>query len=270
MACSWDKVELGSTGLKVCPLGLASGYGIGTKDTERAIERGLNYLYWGTRRTDAFCRAVRCLSAARRADMVVVVQSYQRFAWLLRRSVESALREARLEYADVLLLGWWNALPSRRILDAARGLREAGKIKNLMISGHKRLSFGSFIEEPACDAVMVRYNAAHTGAEKEVFPHLAKRRVGVAVYTATRWGNLPDPKHTPPGERTPRGSDCYRFVLSNPNVDVVVTGARNGAELDEAMSALDRGPLSGDEDAWMRRVGAHIRGQKTFASKFGD
>jgi hypothetical protein len=39
-------------------------------------------------------------------------------------------------------------------------------------------------------------------------------------------------------------------------------GPRNGADLDEAMQALDRGPLSDDEQAWMRRVGAHIHAAK--------
>jgi hypothetical protein len=106
---------------------------------------------------------------------------------------------------------------------------------------------------------MVRYNAAHRGAEGEVFPHLGGDRPGVVAYTATRWGALVDRSVVPAGEPLPRASDCYRFALSRPEVDVVLSGPRDGAELDEAMAALDRGPLTDDEMAWMRRVGDGVR-----------
>jgi predicted aldo/keto reductase-like oxidoreductase len=83
----------------------------------------------------------------------------------------------------------------------------------------------------------------------------------MVAYTATRWGQLPDPKKTPPGETTPRGSDCYRFALSHPAVDVVLCGPKNAEELEEGMAALDRGPMNDDELAWMKRVGAHVSGK---------
>ena len=34
---------------------------------------------------------------------------------------------------------------------------------------------------------MIRYNAAHPGAEQDIFPYLAKRRLAIVTYTATRW-----------------------------------------------------------------------------------
>src|SRR6185369_2565769 len=109
--------------------------------------------------------------------------------------------------------------------------------------------------------------AAHPGAETEVFPHLgprepdpggAKGRPGVVTYTATRWGALLDPRLTPPNEPTPRGSDCYRFALTHPDVDVTLCGAKTREELEEALDALHRGPMSADELAWMKRVGAVV------------
>ncbi len=131
-----------------------------------------------------------------------------------------------------------------------------------MISCHHRPSFEAFLGEPACDAWMVRYNAAHPGAEREVFPILPaeeRARPGVVAFTATRWGSLVDPSKTPAGEPTPRASDCYRFALTHPAVDVVLAGPRDGAELDEALAAIDRGPMSDDELAWMKRVGQAVR-----------
>jgi aryl-alcohol dehydrogenase-like predicted oxidoreductase len=259
MACDWNQVNLGETGLRVAPLGLSAGYGVGEHDVERAIERGVNYLYWSTPRRGGFGRALKRAVARGRERLVTVVQSYTRAGFFMRWSLERALRQLGTDYTDILLLGWWNALPPPRILDAAIRLKESGKARHLMISCHHRPSFEVMAREPALGAFMVRYNAGNPGAEEDVFPRLPSPRPGVVAYTATRWGQLPNPKRTPPGEPTPRGSDCYRFCLSHPSVDVVLCGPRDAAELDEAMSALDRGPMSADELAWMKRVGGHVK-----------
>jgi aryl-alcohol dehydrogenase-like predicted oxidoreductase len=176
----------------------------------------------------------------------------------MRGSLERALRELKTDYTDLLLLGWWNEPPPRKIVEAAQALKTAGLVRGILISCHHRPTFGSYIDNAAYDGIMLRYNAAHPGAESDVFPHLVRRRPGVVAYTATRWKALLNPKFLPSNEPVPRASDCYRFVLSNPNVDVCLTGPSNAAELDEAMLALDRGPLSDDEMAWMRRVGEHV------------
>ncbi|HEY2364728.1 MAG TPA: hypothetical protein VGH87_00035, partial [Polyangiaceae bacterium] len=111
----------------------------------------------------------------------------------------------------------------------------------------------------ACEAWMVRYNAGHPGAEREVFPLLGQdvsARPGVFAFTATRWGSL---LKGAPNEKTPRASDCYRFALSAPEVDSVIAGPKDARELDEAILAMQLGPMSDEELAWMKRVGAHAR-----------
>jgi aryl-alcohol dehydrogenase-like predicted oxidoreductase len=254
--------------MRVAPLGLGSSYGLKTRDVERAIERGVNYIYWGAYRRPSFAEAIRNLGPARRSDLVIVAQTYTRLSSLMSRSLERALKRLGTDYIDLLLLGWWNSPPPRGILEAALALKRAGKVRGVLVSCHHRPSFEAFIDDPAYDGVMVRYNAAHTGAEGEVFPLLSRRRPGVVAYTATRWGTLLDPRLMPPGEPVPRASDCYRFALSNPAVDVCLSGPANGAELDEAFQALDRGPLSEDEAAWMRRVGAHVHAAGSGAPTF--
>jgi aryl-alcohol dehydrogenase-like predicted oxidoreductase len=268
MAASWQRTILGASGLSVTPLGLASSYGVGTADVERAIERGINYVYWGSRRRSAFGRAVANAARRRREDLVLVVQSYTRAASLMRPSLERALRALGTDYTDLLLLGWWNDTPPPRILEAALKLRDQGKARHLMISCHHRPSFERFARDPYWGAMMVRYNAAHPGAETDVFQRLPAQRPGIVAYTATRWGQLPSPRYTPRGEATPRGSDCYRFALTHSSVDLVLCGPKNGAELDEALAALDRGPMSTDELAWMKRVGAAIRARPTPTALF--
>jgi aryl-alcohol dehydrogenase-like predicted oxidoreductase len=250
---------LGRSGLTVSRLGLGSSYGVSGRDVDRAVERGVNYLYWGSRRRDDFGRAITRAARRDRERICVVVQSYSRSALALGPSLELALRQLQLDHADVLLLGWWNALPPRRILDRARALVDAGKARAVMVSCHHRPTFATLAAEPAIDAIMVRYNAAHRGAEDEVFPHLTATPPGVVAYTATRWGALLDPSIVPAGEPVPRASDCYRFALTSAEVDTVIAGPANAAELDEALAALDRGPLTADELAWMHRIGDAVR-----------
>jgi len=258
VGCNWEKVPFGSTGKSVTPLGLGSGYGVSGREVERAVERGIDYLYWGSYRNPDFAEGVRNLGPAARPKLFLVVQSYTRIAGLMRGSLERALRDLRTEYADLLLLGWWNEPPPRALVDAAVALKKEGKAKGIMISCHRRETFKTYIEDPVYDGIMLRYSAAHPGAESDVFRHLESRRPGVVSYTATRWRTLLDPQNMPAGERTPTATDCYRFALSNPHIDVCLAGPADARQLDEALLALDKGPLSPEEMDWMRRVGKHV------------
>lgn len=266
MTSSWDKIAFGRTGLQVSRIGLGSSYGVGAADVERAFERGVNLMFWGLRRRGDFGRGVRNIARTRRDGLVLAIQSYSRSALLMRPWVEVALRRLGVEHVDLLTLGWWNQPPPRRIVDAALALQHAGKARHLMISCHHRPTFERLIADPAYAGIMLRYNAAHPGAEKEVFPHLAAGGPGVLAFTATRWGSLLDPRLTPPGERTPTATDCYRFVISHPAVHASLAGPRDGVELDGAMRALDLGPMSADEIAWMKRVGAAVRSGRPSAT----
>ena len=254
-----EQRTLGRTGLLVGPIGLAASYGVPAAAVERAFERGVNYLYWGSFRRGPFGQALRNLKS-QRDRMVLAVQSYSRVAALMRPSVEIALRTLNYEYADVLLLGLWNQKPPRRIMDASRRLRERGLIRHIAISTHHRPLVAELAADPDFGIVHVRYNAVHKGAEREVFPLLntAEKPLGLVAFTATSWKQLLEPKRIPPGERVPGAADCYRFVLSNPAVDVCMTGPANEAQAADGLTAMDLGPMNEDELAWMRRVGDYI------------
>lgn len=257
-----QRVSLGKTGLQVSRIGLASSYGVGGDAVEAAYnEHGINYLYWGTMRRESFGEGIHRLAQRKREDLVIVVQSYARLAGWLTSSFERALKQLRLEYADIFLLGMHNRPPSRRIIDAALRLREQGRTRFLAVSCHRRATFRRYIADGIFDVLMFRYNAAHRGAEREILPYLVdSSRPGTVAYTATRWGSLLNPKKISKGEITPRASDCYRFVLSQPQVDLCLAGPANAAQMGEALAALDRGPMSQEELDWMRRIGDQIHG----------
>jgi aryl-alcohol dehydrogenase-like predicted oxidoreductase len=256
-----ERRTLGRTGLEVGRLGFGSSFGVPAAAVEQAFDRGVNYLYWGTFRRGGFGQGLRNLKP-RRDRMVLVLETYSRVAALVGFSVELALRRLNFEFADVLLLGLWNHLPPRRILDAAFRLRQRGLIRYIAVSTHHRPLVEQLTADPDIGIVHVRYNAAHTGAEREVFPVLASSSAppGAVAFTATSWRQLLNSKKVPPGERVPTALDCYRFVLANPSVDVCMAGPANAAQAEEALRALDAGPMGADELAWMRRVGSHIHG----------
>lgn len=258
-----EKRVLGRSGLETGRLGVACGYGAPTVAFEEAFEKGCNYFYWGSFRRSSMAGAIKNISARGQRDkLIVVVQVYNRVASMVAGSVERALKKGKLDYADVLLLGWHNSLPSSRLLDAARKLKESGKVKFLAMSGHHRPAFPTVAEKGIFDIFHMRYSAAHRGAETDVFPKLPHNdRPGVVIYTATRWGKLLKPGKIPAGEKVPDGSDCYRFVLSNPDVDVCMTGPKNREQMQEALKALELGPMNEEEMDWMKRVGDHVSGR---------
>lgn len=262
MMIDWSRAVLGRTGREVCRLGISASYGVPTTGLEAAFERGVNYLYWGTFRRDAFGQALRYLKP-QRDRMFLVIQSYSRMASLVAPSLERALKKIGYDHADALLLGMWNRAAYGRIMDVCRKLRERGLIRHIALSTHHR----PLIPELAAsdiDVFHVRYNAVHTGAEREVFPQLSPNgaRPGIVAFTATSWRQLLSSSKIPAGERVPTATECYRFVMSNPGVDVCMTGPGSEQHVREMLKALDEGRMSDDELAWMRRVGQAIYGKK--------
>lgn len=264
-----ESITLGRSELRVSRLGLGSSFSAPTSSYEEAFEKGVNYFYWGSLRRNFMGDAIRNLAPRYRNELVVVIQSYARLGSIVARSLERALSKLHLDYADVLLLGWHSKPPSARIVDAALQLKTRGLVKHLAVSGHNRLMFPALLDDPRFAIWHVRYNAVHRGAEREVFPHLETRRLdnrpGLVTFTTTRWGHLCDPKRTPPGERTPLGMDCYRFALSHPTVNVVLAGPSSAEQMSQALHALELGPMTEDEFAWIRRVGDHIYERNTTA-----
>jgi predicted aldo/keto reductase-like oxidoreductase len=256
---------LGRTGKLVGPLGLAASFGVGERGVEIAYERGCRYFYWGSFRRAAFGRGLKNIMAKDRAGTQLVIQSYTRIGMLMGVSVRRALRQLGTDHCDVLLLGWWNGMPPTRIMDAARRLKDAGTVKHIAVSTHARPKVPEF--SGTFDVVHMRYNAAHRGAEKEIFPHIPEARdsrAGIVAFTATRWGHLLKPaKGLDPSIKVPTAGDCYRFCVTDPHVDVAICGGRNDQDVIDACDAMDRGPMSPDELAWMRKVGDAVRGNAT-------
>jgi predicted aldo/keto reductase-like oxidoreductase len=262
-----DKVELGRTGLKVCRLGIASGYWAPASAIEEAFERGCNYLTWGTfvKGYSPHCReAIRNIAGkGQRGRLVVAIFSYAHNAFLTEHFFAKGLRSAGLDYADALILGGFYRQPSARIIDGAMRLKEKGFVRFIGISSHKRRLFPGLREDGIFDIFHLRYNAVHRGAETEVFPSLPlENGPGIVSFTATNWGKLLYSSKIPSGEKVPAAGDCYRFVLSHPAVHVCMTGPRTVEEMRQNLAVLEQCPMTDEELTRMRRIGDHVYGRK--------
>ena len=243
-------------------LGLTATYRPGERAIRRALDEGVNYLFAFASDTQ-MTRVVRSLNADRREKIVLATGGYNWLVWhpRLKKSLDNALRRYRTDYLDVFhYLGLMKpAHFPPAIQEELEELRASGKIRATAVSCHDRRFAGRLAAEGKVDALMIRYNAAHPGAETEIFPHLAAHGTRVISYTATRWRRLlARPRGWPENEPVATAGQCYRFVLSNPAVDVALTAPANEKQLAENLSEVRRGPLAEDEMSFLRRFGAHV------------
>jgi aryl-alcohol dehydrogenase-like predicted oxidoreductase len=245
---------------KVFRLGLAANYGIEEAGIRSAFERGINYVYLTPR--GKMAKPLRD-AIARDRDKIVVAAgpSVGYFGGSVRRSAERLLKKLGTDYIDVFQLMWlgvgsaWTAATERELVH----LKESGKARALAISIHDRERAGRMAKDSPLDLLMIRYNAAHPGAERDIFPHLEHRKPNIVAYTATSWRKLLKRPKGWDGNIMSAG-DCYRFNLSNPNVDVCLTGPASTEQLDANLAAIEAGPLSAEEDTWMRAFGKTVHG----------
>lgn len=266
MSDDFRYAALGRTGLKAFRLGLSATYRPGHRAVRAAIDAGVNFLFFYG--FDTHMTAVlREIARTERERLILCTGAYCLLVGHLdlRRTLEKRLRQAGTDCIDVFLyLGVMK--PGHfgdDVLSELRRFREEGKVRAIGLSCHDRRFAGRLAAEGAVDVIMMRYNAAHRGAEEDIFPYLAARDPGVVSYTATRWGYLlRRPRGYPADAPLPSAAQCYRFVLSNPHVDVCLTAPSNERQLRENIAALSEGPLAPEEMEFMRRFGDRVRAQK--------
>ena len=269
MSEDFSHTVLGATGIKVHRLGLSASYFPGKKTIYRAIDAGMN-LFFGFGMDLQLTATMRDVLRRNRDHFIVATGAYN-LVWghpNIRRTMEKRLRQFGTDYFDIFM--FLGVMKGKELKDSTREelyrLREEGKARFVGMSCHDRKFAGQLASEGALDVFMIRYNAAHRGAEQDIFPYLKNHNPGIISYTATRWTYLlRRPAGWPKTERVPTAGDCYRFVLSNPNVQVSLTAPRNEHQLEENLRALDAGPLSTEETEYMRSFGdAVYRSKKWF------
>jgi aryl-alcohol dehydrogenase-like predicted oxidoreductase len=245
---------------RVFRLGLSGTFELDEAGCREALER-IGYVFWSPRMKN-LTPALRDALARDRERYAVSAGPLLGFMrGGLRKAAEAALRTLRTDYLDVFQLYWLGKMSAftGAVQEELVKLRDEGKVRAIGVSIHDRARAGRLAEDSILDLLMIRYNAAHPGAETDVFPHLARRHPAVVAYTATSWRKL---LRAPKGwtGRVPTAGDCYRFCLTSPHVDVVLSGPRTVAELRENLAAVENGPLDPAEEDFMRTFGRVVHG----------
>jgi predicted aldo/keto reductase-like oxidoreductase len=260
--------RLGAGGASVCRLGLATrgNTHLTSQDVEHAIEHGVNFLNWcGV--PDALSRTIAGLGPRRR-DVIVCVQFEARTAVDAQRELRQILQELHTDYVDVLTFyyveepsEWEEIIGPGGALKFCRQAQCDGLVRLLGVTSHQRRLAAAMAQSGLLDLLMIRYNAAHRGAEAEVFPVTDALGMPVVVYTCLRWGALlRSTPADPPGFVVPRAPMWYRFALQSPSVTVALMAPENRTELEEDLAVLDAaGPLSAEEYELLAAHGQRVR-----------
>jgi predicted aldo/keto reductase-like oxidoreductase len=235
-------------------------------DVRDAIERGVNFLNW-CGHPDAMSLAVASLGT-RREEVVVCVQFEARTAGEARTELGNTLAELGSGYIDAITYyyveeneEWHQIIGPGGAHEFCRAAQRDGLIRTIGVTTHQRPVAAAMAQSGLLDFLMIRYNAAHRGAESGVFPITDALGMPAVVYTCLRWGALlrgtPD---DPPDFRVPRAPAWYRFALQSPSVAVALMAPNDRAELEEDLSVLDAaGPLTEAEYTRLVEHGFRVR-----------
>ncbi len=252
----------------LCRLGLA------TRGTNRltpadfhfALGRGVNFLNW-CGNPDGLSEAIAGLGPRRR-EVMVCVQFEARTADDARAELAAIRRELRTDHIDVLTFyyveepsEWHQIAGPGGALEYCAEARRRGEVRVLGVTSHQRPLAADMARSGRLELLMIRYNAAHRGAEADIFPTTDALGLPVVAYTGLRWGALLRPTpDDPPGFVVPRAPAWYRFVLQSPSVTVALMSPGSRDELEEDLTVLDApGPLSGEEYEALARHGRRVR-----------
>jgi diketogulonate reductase-like aldo/keto reductase len=182
---------------KVCRLGLATrgNTALEPEDVLHAIDCGVNYLNWCTH-PDGMSAAVRQLGP-RRKDVFVAAQLYAHTAAEAEREMAGYLAEMQTDYLDALTYyyledeyEWKTILSKNGAMPLLEKMKTAGTVR---VTSHQRTFAAGLANTGRLDCLMIRYNAAHRGAETEIFPITEALAIPVISYTGVRWGALLEP-----------------------------------------------------------------------------
>jgi hypothetical protein len=251
---------LGPEGTLVAPVGISGHYGLSAEGFTRAVEAGVNLLFWEPNYQTLTRFAARLPASDLRA-LHFLAGTFEADGRRVRRDAERALRVLGIERLSFFLLFWvqsWGRL-APDVHEALRHLMAEGKVAAYGLSTHSRPLALAAIDS-GWDPVMVRHSAAHGGAEAEVLPRAAASGHGLITFNNTCYGRLLRPR---PGLPPPSAADCYRYTLSQPGVAACLSAPATLEQLQENLDALRDPALPDDRRRELLEQGAALYQDET-------
>jgi aryl-alcohol dehydrogenase-like predicted oxidoreductase len=252
--------ELGPSKLVVSRLGVSGHYGLPVEGFRRAAEEGVNLFFWEPNYATLTAFSQR-LAPSDRQRLHFVAGTFEADPKRVRRDAERALRQLRADQLGLFLVFWvqsWGRVTDalRRELDS---LVAEGTVATAGLSTHNRPLAVAAIGD-GWNPVMVRHNAAHRGAEAEVFPAAAAKGVSLLTFNATCYGRLLRPFDD---MEPPSAADCLRYSLEQPAVAACWTAPATLEQLDTNLEAFRDPALPADRREHLLHFGGRLYREET-------
>ena len=283
---------LGSTGLKVSALGFGTmrfkmvdgrvDQDLAIEVLHRAMDLGVNYFDSAVGYCDSQSEMTLGKALKGRREGNVISTKYPPWGQSLtaedcRRVLEQSLSRLDCGWIDVYHmhgLDWETAekvLAKGGAVDGARKAKEEGLVKHLAFSFHddpKRM-VDIVKAAPDFEVVTCQYNLLDRGNEKSMAA-VHEMGVGVVVMGPVAGGRLGFPSErlqgVLPGKSMSSPDLALRFVLSNPNVNVALSGMNTVQMVEENVATAGvETPLTEDE---MRRIAAMLDENRRLAELY--
>ncbi len=178
-----------------------------------------------------------------------------------RQRLEKSLRQLDTDYIDFYHM-WglsWESYQEKvdvpnGPLEEAYKAKEKGLIRHISFSFHdKAENLFKLVDTGHFESMLVQYNLLDRSNE-EAIAYANQKGLGVVIMGPVGGGRLGAPseaiRNMIPGGVQSTAEAAIRFVMSNPNVHVALSGMSNLAMVEENLKTADRAePLSADEVA---------------------
>lgn len=176
-----------------------------------------------------------------RDKFVIATKSTSRTKEAMAKDIDISLANLRTGYIDLYQIHNPNAADLEVVmaeggaLEALIEAKAAGKIGHIGITLHSAELFKKALDLPFVETIMFPYNIVETQGE-ELIAECAKRDIGFICMKPLAGGAIDD------------ADTALRFIVSNPDVTVVIPGMADSKEIAQNVAATaDTSPLTSDE-----------------------
>ena len=244
---------LGKTGLKVSALGFG-GIPIQRIDPEKTkllmhqmMDAGVNYIDTARGYTVSEEYLGYALEGIR-DKFVLATKSMSRTREAMAKDIDISLGNLKTDYIDLYQVHNPNMAQLEQVtqeggaLEALLEAKEQGKIGHIGLTAHSVEVFEKALELPWVETIMFPYNIVETQGEA-LIKKCAEKNIGFVDMKPLAGGAIED------------AALAMRFLVSNPDVTVVIPGMADPKEVEVNLSAAENtAPLSADELAKVAQV----------------
>lgn len=185
----------------------------------------------------------------------------------LRKSVDEALKRLKTDYIDIFYIHFPDEkTPKDQAVRALNELKKSGKIRAIGVSNFSLAQIKEANKEGFVDIVEDNYSLLHRDAEKELFPYLKENKISFVPYFPLASGLLTGKYRFSDSDKFSQYSrekfgdiitsleivekiaDRYEatvaqvilaWYMKNPNISIVIPGARKPEQVDQNVKSLD-------------------------------